>query len=233
MDQIQLLEQVYTQLAKNHGIGRSVYFTKKNQVVLCEKDFFAIEVFGPKVVVRCQEPIFHWCKAKFLKGDGMDLVDGQGLYEIEEKMRTMGQHLAGEHLRFLYTKPCELIAPNGFIYKLYDENNLEELAAYKQFNNALNFSSDVLAVAAFYDGKIVAIAGADNYLERMLQIGVDTVPKFRHKGLGRYLVNVLSNEIVKIGYIPYYTTWSPNIASVNLAISAGFRPVWIEYFSEK
>lgn len=228
-----IMNQLFEVLGDAHGVDSKIYFEKNNQVFISEKDFFAIEVFGSKAVVRCHQDMKHFCDSKFLKGDGMDFVDGVGLFEIEEKVRSFGYELGGEHLRFLYTKPCDVEAPEGYTYKLYKGDELEALKDYKQFDNALNFKTDVIAFGAYYKDELVALAGADNYVKGMLQIGIDTMKDHRKKGLGRYLVNSISNEIVSMGYIPYYTTWSPNVASMNLAISIGYRPVWVEYFSRK
>lgn len=103
---------------------------------------------------------------------------------------------------------------------------------YKGFDNALNYKKDVLAVAAF-DGEILAgLAGADNYMDPLYQIGIDTIAEYRNKGIAAYLVSRIVEEITTQGKIPYYTTWSANLASIKVALSAGFKPVWIEYFAE-
>jgi len=39
----------------------------------------------------------------------------------------------------------------------------------------------------------------------------------KHKGIAKYLVNLLTVEIFKRGAIPYYGTWCSNIASRNIA----------------
>lgn len=91
---------------------------------------------------------------------------------------------------------------------------------------------DVIAYGAFEGEQVVALAAADDYLETMWQIGIDTLPKYRGKGLATFLVQALTKEIIKQDRIPYYTTWSANLASINVALATGFRPVWVEYFAE-
>ena len=77
------------------------------------------------------------------------------------------------------------------------------------------------------------MAGADDYMNELWQIGIDVLPEFRHQGLGLYLVKELAADIEKLRKVPFYTTWSPNIASTRVALGAGFYPVWVGYPSEK
>lgn len=79
----------------------------------------------------------------------------------------------------------------------------------------------------------MAVAGADNYLEPLWQIGIDTVNEYRGQGLAKLLIQQLTKEILELDKIPYYTTWSGNIASMRAALAAGFHPAWVEYFAEK
>lgn len=81
------------------------------------------------------------------------------------------------------------------------------------------------------EGELVALAGTDDRMGDMWQMGIDTLPAFRGKGLGVYLVKTLAYEIVKRDAIPYYTTWSPNIASTAIALKVGFFPAWVGYYA--
>lgn len=49
----------------------------------------------------------------------------------------------------------------------------------------------------------------------------------------RLVIQQLTKEILKLDKIPYYTTWSANLASMRTALATGFYPAWVEYFAEK
>ncbi|WP_346939922.1 GNAT family N-acetyltransferase [uncultured Clostridium sp.] len=59
------------------------------------------------------------------------------------------------------------------------------------------------------------------------------VKEYRGQGLAKLLIQQLSKKILKLDKIPYYTTWSGNIASMRTALAVGFYPAWVEYFAEK
>jgi len=60
------------------------------------------------------------------------------------------------------------------------------------------------------------------------QIGVDVLAEYRGCGIGQALVQRLAAAICARGKIPYYATVASNLASRNVANSAGFWPCWIE-----
>jgi len=66
----------------------------------------------------------------------------------------------------------------------------------------------------------------------MWQIGIDVFPEYRGRKVGTNLVELLKNEILKRGKIPFYGTVSSHFRSQNIAINAGFFPVWAELYSK-
>jgi GNAT superfamily N-acetyltransferase len=66
----------------------------------------------------------------------------------------------------------------------------------------------------------------------MWQIGIDVLPKYRSCGIGKNLVILLKNEILKRGKIPFYGTVESHFHSQNIAVSAGFFPAWAELYSK-
>jgi hypothetical protein len=61
----------------------------------------------------------------------------------------------------------------------------------------------------------------------MWQMGIDTLPEYRGKGLAAYLVNKLMLNILELGKIPYYNTGPNNIPSQKTAHRAGLVPAWV------
>jgi predicted GNAT family acetyltransferase len=87
-----------------------------------------------------------------------------------------------------------------------------------------------LVALAEYEGQIVGMAGASADCALMWQVGMDVLPEHRHHGLGAYLVNWLTLEILKRDYVPYYGTSSSNLASQRVAHRAGFSPAWVSTY---
>lgn len=115
----------------------------------------------------------------------------------------------------------------------YEIDRIPRLYDDKRFKNALLYQTDglrpdVLVVTAVIDGQTAAMAGASMDSGLFWQIGIDVMPGYRNKGLGTFLVSALTDEILKRGAVPYYGTWSANIASRSVALGSGYFPAWVE-----
>ncbi|MCL2300471.1 MAG: GNAT family N-acetyltransferase [Firmicutes bacterium] len=71
------------------------------------------------------------------------------------------------------------------------------------------------------------MAGASIDCARMWQVGIDMLPDCRNHGLAAYLVNRLTLEILRRGFVPYYGTSIANIPSQRTAHRAGYYPAWV------
>lgn len=221
------------QLAKRWHCDPSVLDAQGSTFLETDDTFFEMNTFGQGTVIRGEREMLAWCKGLVGDMQGMDIMGGDILYQIEAKLRTYGKKLSGEHVRYLRLASVALIAqPEGFAYRWYQGEEVKALYEYKWLENALNFKQDVIAVVAFAGEVLAAAAAADDYMGDMWQIGIDTDPAFRHRGLAAYLVQALAAEIERQGKVPFYTTWPANIASTRVALSAGFVPVWVGYPSE-
>ena len=227
------------QIASKWKCDPAVFDLEKNVFFTSSDTFFEIITFGTNAVIRADETILDWCSEKFLSVLARDIMDGDNLYNLETMLRSLGKKLSGEHIGYLHIFPeKEVPKPEGFIFRLFVGSEIEELRSsvdYKDFDNAFSPDKDrdVLAIAAYDGGTIAAIAGSDDYLGSLWQIGIDTELSYRNRGLGAYLVKEITSEIEKRHKVAYYNTWSPNIASTKVALSIGFYPVWMGYPSEK
>lgn len=233
MDKLSKIMFAKKRIAINNSFDAAIFDLTSNVFIKSESAFFEMMTFGNHGIFLVNEELYDWCIDKFNNRDIKKVMDGEDLYLIETKLRQYNKKLGGEHVRYLYLSSKDVHKPSGFTYKLYDQVNIHELDNKKEFSNALNFKNDVIAYGAYDGDKLVALAGADNVMNDLWQIGIDTLKDYRNKGLGVYLVKTLADEIEKHGRLPFYTTWSPNIASTKLALSAGFEPVWVEYFSKE
>ena len=125
-----------------------------------------------------------------------------------------------------------LSSPDGFSYEMVEQENIPALYQYTGFRSAIQYNSDcprpdVLVTLAKKDGHIVGMAGASSDCAKMWQVGMDVLSEYRNRGLAAYLVNRLTLEIMKRGYVPYYGTSHSNIPSQRVAHRAGYYPAWI------
>lgn len=232
MDKSSKVIFVQEQLAIDWNCDCNVFKGDENVFIKSEKHFFEIVTFGKNAVIKANPAIYNWCMELFSTTPAEDIMDGENLFTIETKLREFGKKLAGEHTRYLYLSKNETIyKPSDFEYKFFDRTNINTLYNNKSFDNALNYQNDVIALGAYKENQLVAIAGADDSMSSLWQIGIDTLPEYRNRGLASYLVKTLAEEIEKRGVLPYYTTWSPNIASTAVALKAGFLPIWVGYYA--
>jgi hypothetical protein len=113
---------------------------------------------------------------------------------------------------------------NDEIINLYDDDRFHMALSY----TCESEKRDVIAVVGYKNKEIIGIAGASNDSATMWQVGIDVIPTYREKGVASVLTNVITNEILKQGIVPFYgTAWS-NIASKNTAISSGYKSAWVE-----
>ena len=100
-----------------------------------------------------------------------------------------------------------------------------------EWSNALSSKRpqlDVLGVGAYDGGRLVGLAGCSADCESMWQIGIDVLPEYRRRGVASALVSRLALEVTARGKVPFYCAAWSNVRSVRTAISAGFRPAWVE-----
>lgn len=232
MDKWSKITSVQEELAVKWKCHPNVFRKDENVFIKSEDKFFQIVTFGKNVVIKAHPSIYKWCIESFSKTSSQDIMDGENLFTIETKLREFNKKLAGEHNRYLYLDNSKVIhKPKSFQYKLFDKTNINTLYAHKGFDNALNYLNDVIALGAYKENQLIALAGADDGMKNLWQIGIDTLSEYRNKGLASYLVKTLADEVERRGMLPYYTTWSANLASTSVALKSGFVPVWVEYYS--
>jgi GNAT superfamily N-acetyltransferase len=233
IDKKELCNTVKRELAKQWNCDIRAIDPEKNMYLEDGKQFFHMCTFGKNILIRGKKELCEWAEDQFADKPAKEIMDSENLYKIERELREYGKRLAGEHLRFLFLDSALPEKPRIELrFEVIGPEGMKQLHQWKGFNNALNYKSDVIAVGAFDGDVLAALAGADNNMEPLWQIGIDTLPEYRQKGIAVYIVNLLAREIAGRGKIPFYTTWSPNLASCRVALSSGFFPAWLEYFTE-
>ena len=72
--------------------------------------------------------------------------------------------------------------------------------------------------------------GATSDSELMWQIGINVMPEAEGSGIGSMLVEIIKNEILDLGKLPFYGTAMSHISSQKVALNAGFYPAWAELY---
>lgn len=204
-----------------------------------EKDFFKMATFGNGAVISADEIIVEWCNEHLKNYEGIRLFEHHTAFMIDNEIRKYGKRLSGVgefYLPFMGIDRKKPLYPAAAV-KLFEKDEIPQLYSDKRFKNALMYETealrpDILTVAAVIDGQFAAMAGASMDSELFWQIGIDVLPEHRKKGLATYLVSELTDEILRRGAVPYYGTWSANIASRSVAAASGYFPAWVETYAK-
>lgn len=198
-----------------------------------EKPFFLqMATFGNNAVISADERIHPWLKEWVRGKKGFWLLEQHNFYELETKLREYGYKMALTHHMFIPT-PEYLDVKTDLNIKWLEQKDIGEYYGREEFSNALCDSfkpdrPDVLAIIALEGDKICGMAGCSADTPEMWQIGIDVLPEYRGRGIGKTLVALLRDEVLRRGFIPYYGTSLSNIRSWKIALSCGFVPTWIE-----
>lgn len=241
----EIIAAAATQLASDYCCSAEDFLSFRNKVTLSRKSegqrwfkpepsFFKAAAMGRGTIITAASEMLEFSSELASKYTGSEIFDEQRKWLINRKLAEFGKAIAFNSIFYLPVTPYKYTARDGFKFKFYEEDEIvRELYSVKGFDNALMYNADnprrdVLAVCAVNGGKIVGMAGASNDSARLWQIGIDVVPEYRNMGIGSELVSALTQAVFMHGAVPYYSTWSGNIASQNTARRAGYYPVWTE-----
>lgn len=199
--------------------------------------FFKMTTFGRGAVISADPAIVLWCNS-LRQHKGIQLFEFQSLRMIDEKLREFQQSLGCVHEGYLPDPAYQRRRTVEVEVKWFEAEEIPALYEDKRFFHALLYEEnpsrpDMLAVAAYDKGIITGLAGCSRDSEMMWQIGIDVLPAYRGSGIAVALVGLLTDEILKRGKIPHYSTWCSNIASRLVAHQCGYFPAWTEVYSTK
>lgn len=191
--------------------------------------------FGNRSVVSTTSELMPWFQEKFKNFDANWLFLYQVLKGIDKKLMEAGHEIADVHHYYLPKGDMEEVQLITEV-RWFEQEEILQFKDDDRFDEAFAFDEkhpDMLAVAALEGDEIVGMAGASCDGEILWQIGINVVPEYRGKGIGTNLVVLLKNELLRRGKVPFYSTIESNIYSQNIAIKAGFYPVWAELYSRE
>jgi len=199
--------------------------------------FLQMATFGAGAVISADERLHprlrEWAKGK----RGFWLFEQHNYLELDRLLRGYGYKMALTH--HMFTPTTEIAAvETGFPVRWLEQGDIPPFYGREEFSNALcdRFRPerpDVLAVAALDGEEIMGMAGCSADTPELWQIGVDVLPPYRGRGVGKTLVALLRNEALRRGALPYYGTSLSNIASWRVALASGFLPAWVEAEARK
>jgi RimJ/RimL family protein N-acetyltransferase len=76
---------------------------------------------------------------------------------------------------------------------------------------------------AYFEARLVSVAGLRTIGEAITEIGVETLPKARNQGYGVGVAGAATAGALKLGSLVQWSTQADNVASTRLAVRLGFR----------
>jgi len=241
----EILEIAKAQLALDYSCQASDFEKKENTIVenklmdgrrVYDNDgcFLKILLFSGRTIISTIASLMPWFQEKLINEDAAWLFEYPKLRAIDKKLQEFGHEIADIHHYYLPNPIMSQVKPIAGV-KWYEQEEISQFENDDRIEEAFAFDKnhpDVLGVAALDGDKIMGIAGASADSETMWQIGIDVFPEYRGRGIGTNLVTLLKNEVLKRGKIPFYGTVESHFHSQNIAINAGFFPVWAELYSK-
>lgn len=142
----------------------------------------------------------------------------------------------GQTIHFIPDDIPDIPLPSGYEYRLLEGEAIDRLAGLAGFPNSLAFGENGrtgtgIVCFAEAQGKIIALAGAGQEAETLWEMGVDTDPAHRGRGLGAALTVWLTRELLARERAPFYSASVTNIGSQSVAHRSGLRPCWVDTYS--
>jgi hypothetical protein len=195
--------------------------------------FCGFAYYGNGIVATVDESIEGYTEEFISRHPGYRCFDTPQLIVLNSELNKYGKcvcHIAEFFLPDL-DKKVELNEKVDI--KILTEKEIPSLYKDDRFHMALGYNNegdkkDMLATVGYLDGEIAGVAGASNDCDTMWQIGIDVLPEYRRLGIATTLTKMLTDEILKVGIVPYYCTAWSNIASKNNAVKSGYKTVWVE-----
>lgn len=201
-----------------------------------EKYFFHMATLGSGAVVTADPCLFPFLEEYVKDKKGHWLFEYPNLKALERELNKFSYTLSPTYHMFLPSERVEI--PGDFDVKWLFDSEIHHFYGDERFPNAicekfLPNRPDRIAVIAYDGDEMMGMAGCSEDADGWMQIGVDVMPRYRSKGIGTYLVNLLKNKIEDMGDVPFYGTSLSNYHSWNIALNCGFRPAWVEIGADR
>jgi GNAT superfamily N-acetyltransferase len=196
---------------------------------------FTLVTMGRGVVVSCSLARLGWADAHLSQLSRNDIFAAPAVSMINKYLKKDGQILSEPDLKNICT--VEIFKPYvpGADIEVTFVKNAGELGLFgdKRFPCSLGMGDNQerptkIAAVAKIGGEIVGAASASADSDIMWQIGVDTLPDYRNRGVAKATVSALTEYMLEIGIVPYFSTFESNNESRAVAGALGYKTAWIE-----
>ena len=186
--------------------------------------------YGNNIVASVREDLVGMVESYINKYQVEHCFETPNLHVLDDELGKYNLRICFMAEYFLPDMNCLVELPCPYELKLLSQNDFKDL--YRpEWSNALCADRrhlDILGVGAYDDGRLVGLAGCSADCDTMWQIGVDTLPQYRRRGIAAALTSKLALEVLDRGKVPFYCAAWSNIGSVRNAVKSGFRPSWVE-----
>ena len=218
---------------KENTIGEKILISGR-RIYDSDNCYLKILCINGNVIISTNKNFIPWCKENYETCGSQWFSDCANLRRIDNELQKHGHEIADIHHYYL-PNTNKIEQDINFSVKWFEENEIIKFRGDDRFDEAFAFDKnhpDVLGVAAMDGDTIMGMAGASEDSSTMWQIGIDVLPEYRGRGIASKLVNLLKEEVLKRGKVPFYGTAESHIFSQNVAINAGFFPAWLELYSK-
>lgn len=189
--------------------------------------------FRGKLLISAAPELMDWCRSVLANHCSAEwCFEAGALISIDRKLQEYGFEIDRVHLFFTpkYPAPAPVrpvrLLHGPQIAELEDDERIDEAFLFE------DYIEDVLGAAIYDDdGALIAVAGATANSDIMWETGVNSFSE--GKGYAVSSLAALSDEIVRLGKVPFYGTAISHLASQNTALRTGFVPTFCELTSKK
>ena len=195
-----------------------------------EECYLKIAVINGKVMFTGNLDIISWCQNEYMQCESAWFFEAKNLRRINDRLHQDGYQIGMVHPFYIAEQITE-VSTGDYGIRWLEGEAIEQFRRDERYQEAFSFdlgAPDVLGVAAVRDEQVLGIAGVSSDSPKMWQIGININPESRERGIGKMLVTLLKNEVLKRGILPYYGTSLSHIASQKVALGSGFLPAWAE-----
>lgn len=189
-----------------------------------------IAVVNGKLLFTGREDVIARCRELYAVANAPWFMETPNLANLNRELAAFGSHI--RHARPFYTADTALpVDTRGFTICRYTPETIAQFKGDDRFDDAFGFCADapdMLGIAALKDGQILGMAGASADSPYMWQIGINVLPEARGQGIAAMLVQLLRNDVLAAGRLPFYGTSISHLESQRVALRAGFLPSWFE-----
>lgn len=189
-----------------------------------------IAVVNGKLLFTGRADVIARCRELYAKANAPWFMEARNMAALNRELNAFGAEI--RHARPFFTADQALpVDTKDFTILRYTPETIAQFKGDERFEDAYGFcetAPDMLGVAAVKDGQILGMVGASADSPHMWQIGINVLPEARGQGVAAMLVQLLRNDVLAAGRLPYYGTSISHLESQRVALRSGFLPAWFE-----